>query len=338
MQKNSVMKKLVTIIAEIASAHSGDLNTHIKLIDEASQTGADFIKIQVFRSKELVSKENEQFKNLSQTELEPKEWDNVLEFSNNKEIDLIAEVFDKKSLDLLSGCPIIKGFKIPTADITDLDFINMICKEKKPVFLGVGGASKEEIDKAVSCLVSHKEIDLTLMHGIQSYPTDIKDCLLDRISYLKEVYKCKIGYADHIDAEESELARNIPAMSLAAGATVIEKHIILERETKGFDYYSSLTPTEFKAFVKYIHTISKSIGMHNHLELTEAEKTYRNNMKKFAVLNQDVEKNSLLKDASVSYLRTPLPGMTRNEVSLNKNKRFKDNKSAGHTISEMEFC
>ena len=337
MHKNFSTKRPIIIIAEIASAHSGNLDKQVKLIEEASRTGADFVKVQVFRSNELVSEQSEQFEEMSQIELEPGAWGSVLEFSKDKKIDLIAEVFDRKSLGLLSGHKAIKGFKIPTADITDLDFINMVCTEKKPIFLGVGGATKEEIDRAASCLLFHEDIHVTLMHGIQSFPTDIEDCLLDRISYLKEVYKFEVGYADHIDAEESELARNIPAMSLAAGATVIEKHIILERETKGFDYYSSLTPEEFKHFVKYIHTISEAIGVHNNLELTAAEKTYRNNMKRFAVLNKGVEKNSLLKDASLSYLRTPNPGMTRSEVFVNKNKRFKESKPAGHIISVIEF-
>ena len=330
-------EKSISIIAEIASAHSGDFQHLIKLIQEASLTGADFTKVQIFCCKDLVAEEVKNFEELSQIELKPEEWERVIDFVGEKKINLIAEVFDKTSLKFLSGREEIQGFKIPTADINDLEFINLVCREEKQIFLGVGGATKEEIDSAVSCIADHNDINLILMHGIQSFPTKIEDCLLNRIPFLLEEYKCEVGYADHIDAEYSELARSIPAMSVAAGARVIEKHIILERESKGFDYYSSLTPQEFKEFVEYIHTVSESIGNHNDFELTEAEKTYRNNMKKFAVLKKSVKKNSVLQDASINYLRTPFPGMTRSEIASNKDKRFAESKPEGYVISEIEL-
>ena len=210
--KNSFLKNgQLAIIAEIASAHGGDIKNLKKLISSANNTGADFIKLQIYQFDQLVADENSKFQDLKKIEIKPKDWINVLDYAAKINANIIAEVFDRESFTFLRGRKEIHGFKIPTADIADTDFINLICDEQKTIFLGIGGATKSEIEIAVGYLSEYNEIDFVLLHGIQSFPTKVEDCLLNRITDLKKQYCCPIGYADHIDAEESFLAYTIPA-------------------------------------------------------------------------------------------------------------------------------
>ena len=65
---------------------------------------------------------------------------------------------------------------------------------------------------------------------------------------------------------------SIPAIAANLGSQYIEKHITLDRSRKGFDYYSSLNPNEFKDFISFIHNAYMSLGNSRNLELTPAEK------------------------------------------------------------------
>lgn len=337
MKNASIDNRCLTVIAEIASAHGGDVNLLMEMIASAKATGADLIKLQIYQFDQLVAGDNEKFQDLKTIELSQSEWLQILDYASEINAKLIAEVFDKESLMMLKGRREIHGFKIPTADITDIDFIDLICNENKTIFLGIGGATNIEIEKALECLKSYPDINFALLHGIQSFPTKVEDCLLSRIPYLKKKYNCEIGYADHIDAEDSLLSFTIPAMAVGMGATVIEKHITLDRGKKGFDYYSSLNPKEFSDFITYIHSAKESIGPETNLNLTPAEISYRNNMKKFAILESDILAGSPLQSASIKYKRTSIPGMTRGEIDLYSEKIAIQNFEAGHILQEENF-
>ena len=339
MNKNALNNNgQLIVIAEIASAHGGDVTAIKKMIAAASATGADFIKLQIYQFDQLVAGDNSKFQDLKTIEIQPEEWIKILDYAAEINANLIAEVFDKESFILLKGRNEIKGFKIPTADITDIDFINLVCTENKAIFLGIGGATNVEIDKALECLGKHNEIETILLHGIQSFPTKVEDCLLSRIPILKEKYNCDIGYADHIDAEDTLLAFTIPAMAVSMGANVIEKHITLDRSEKGYDYYSSLNPSEFSDFVMFIRSACQSIGgPESYSTLTTAEISYRNNMKKFAILESKLEVGSSLDSALIAYKRTSVPGMTRGDIELQRKHSSIKNLEAGHILQSKDF-
>jgi N,N'-diacetyllegionaminate synthase len=248
-----------------------------------------------------------------------------------------VEVFDFPSLQLVKDKSAVEAFKIPTADLSDRDFVDAVCSVGKPVFVGVGGATLKEIDAIAEQVLAYDNITLILLHGIQNFPTKLEDSQLNKIQLLHQRYKCQVGFADHIDAEETEMARVLPAMAVAAGASVIEKHITLDRSAKGFDYYSSLNPDEFKEFVKYMQHISTGIGSNDLDVLTNAERTYRDKMKKFAVLVSDVAKGSMVKDAVVKYRRTSSPGITRKEFEDFDNKIFTSHLSQETILNEQHF-
>ena len=324
MKKNTKPSD-ISIICEIASAHGGDAETLKKMLSEANSVGADWTKVQIYNFESLVAEENESFKDLKVIELHSQEWLDIISYAGQLKTRLIAEVFDLKSLHLVANEAAVQAFKIPTADLGDRNFVAEVCALGKPVFVAVGGANIDEIDEIYDQISAYDDIELILLHGIQNFPTKLEDSYLSKIRLLKQRYGCEIGFADHIDAEDGELSRALPAMAIAAGASVIEKHLTLDRSKRGFDYYSALNPNEFLSFVKFVRKVFHAMGPQNSLELSPAEMTYRHKMKKFAVLDHDVEKGSAVYKANVKFRRTSSSGITRKELKGYKNKLFASN-------------
>jgi len=63
-----------------------------------------------------------------------------------------------------------------------------------------------------------------------------------------------VGYSDHTAGIE------VPIAAVALGATVIEKHLTLDRNLPGPDQKASLEPDEFAAMVRAIRNTDKAMG------------------------------------------------------------------------------
>jgi N,N'-diacetyllegionaminate synthase len=322
------------IICEIASAHGGDLIKLKELMSAADESKSDYLKLQIFDYPSLVAKENKNFESLRTIQLSLDDWHDAFTYAEKLRIQIILEVYDRKSLEFTNNYQFIFGYKIPTSDLVDLKFIEEISIVEKNIFLAVGGATYDEIAAAVNYLNVLNAPKPVLMHGIQSFPTLLEDSLLNKITWLKNTFQCEVGYADHIDAEETELSRTISCMAIAAGANIIEKHITLERKAKGFDYYSALNPDEFSSFVKHVRRVEMSLGHEIGAFLNQAETEYRNKMKKFAVTLNRVEEGARLADIDFIYQRTSIAGLTIMQISEKKNYKTICSIEAGSVLLE----
>lgn len=327
----------IAVICEAASAHGGDADRLIDLLNAAAAAEADWVKLQIFSTERLVARDNESFSVFKSIELDPAQWRRVFAHAAGLRPRLIAEVFDAPSLVLAAAENAVQAYKIPTADLGDREFVDAVCRQGKPVFIAVGGASVEEIDAIVAQVADHPDVELVLLHGFQNFPTRLEDSLLSRIPWLKARYGCRVGFADHVDAEDSEMARTLPAMAVGAGATIIEKHITLNRAAKGFDYYSALNPDEFAEFVRHMRRVHAAMGAADDGRLTAAETEYRNKMKKFAVAGMPIGRGTLLAEAAIEYLRTSIPGLTRKQVELRAGMVVIQNLPAGSVIEEYHL-
>ena len=116
---------------------------------------------------------------------------------------------------------------------TNFDFLELVASERKPTFLSTGMTSLEDIDKAVSIFSKHK-CELMLFHTVSTYPAEEKDLNLKCINTLKEKYDLPVGYSGH----EVSVSPSVVAATL--GASVIERHITLDRAMYGSDQSASL--------------------------------------------------------------------------------------------------
>lgn len=324
------------IIAEIASAHEGERDVARELFRKAAATGADAVKFQMFDRDTLLSQFHHKFNAFGIIQITPDHWTEILTEAGRSDVDVHVEVFDETSLAVAEASGAVDGYKIPTSDIGNLDHLIRVAKTGKQVYLAVGGASMDEVQTAIKVLMPVCALAPVLMLGFQSFPTKIEDTNLARITALRQRFGLPVGYADHIDAGETELARILPAMAMGAGAWVIEKHITEDRSRQGRDYYSSLNPDEFVSFVKLMHSLAPAMGM-AQLELNQAEIEYRRLMKRQAVAACEIRAGEALDAAGVAYKRTGIDGLSPKDIGELSGMIFKRDKAVDEPIILEDF-
>jgi sialic acid synthase SpsE len=324
------------IIAEIASSHEGECDLAIRLLQLAAKTGADAIKLQIFNRDFLISRWHEKYDSFGEIELTRQEWQKILTVAAETGSDTIMEVYDPDSLDFCEKFHFIAAYKIPTSDISNLDFLAMFAATGKPLFLGVGGASLQEIDAAVAFLTDRGVSELKLLHGFQSYPTRLADTNLQRIPFFRERYGLEVGMADHCDAEDNHVSFMIPAMALSMGALIIEKHITHDRAVRGRDYYSALNPDEFSEFVRCMKSAMTAFG-NDHPELTPEEENYRRVMKRFAVMKHDMTAGAAISSDDLLFKRTGNRGIGHADLTKLIGRKLKCDKQADEPLQESDL-
>lgn len=257
------------IIAEAGVNHNGDLDLAKRLVDVAAKAGADLVKFQTFSAERLVTQSapkahyqtvitdqaQSQFAMLRQLELTADMHQSLIAHCQTRGIGFFSTGFDIESLDYLASLG-AERFKIPSGEITNLPYLRHIGAFAKPVILSTGMASLDEIESAIDALeaAGTARERITILHCNTEYPTPIADVNLRAMQSICEAFGVAVGYSDHTPGIE------VPIAAVALGATVIEKHLTLDRNLPGPDHKASLEPGEFAAMVRAIRNIELALG------------------------------------------------------------------------------
>lgn len=325
----------VKIIAEMACSHNGSVKRAKKIIDGGAKAKADIIQLQIWELRYLMSPLRKEFKKLKKIELKKKEWISIVRYIKKKypKLKIYVCVYEHKSIDFIKKLK-IDGIKINSSDLSNPLTLKLASKLNLPINLSVGASTINEIKKALDILKKNRKV--TLMYGQQNFPTKIDDINLESLKKLSSYFKRDIGYQDHCDGKSQE-GYVVPAMSLALGSRVIEKHITLDRNKKGFDYESALLPQEFKKFVTLIRSTEKAIGKNLPRPLNKSEKSYRKFQKKSIVVLKDLKKNEILKKDDVIFLRSDKLGIQPINLKTILGKKVKKNLKKYSTVEMKNF-
>jgi len=247
------------VIAEIGINHNGDLDTAVKLINAAWESGCDAVKFQkrtvetVYTQEELEKPRPSTFGNTNGDlkrglELSQDDYNAINKHCRNLGIDWSASCWDEDSVDFIEQYN-PPWYKIASASLTDDGLLQHTSNKGKPIFLSTGMSTIGQIDHAVSILGK-----CTLMHTVSTYPADDEDLNLLVIQTLQRRYGLQVGYSGH---ESGTLAS---VVAVALGATVIERHLTLDRKMWGSDQAASLEPAEMRKLVDDIRMIEKALG------------------------------------------------------------------------------
>ncbi len=260
------------IIAELSGNHNGDINRAFKLIEAAKEAGVDAVKLQTYTADTItIDCDNEDFLikgglwdgcklyDLYKEAHTPWEWHEAL-FAKGKELDItvFSSPFDETAVDLLKSlnAPL---YKIASPELVHHPLIAYIASLNKPMIMSTGMATVEEITEAVEVAFTNGCADLTLLHCVSEYPAPVEHCNLATMLDLKQKFtKCKIGLSDHT------LGTTVAIAAVALGATVIEKHITLDRSEGGVDAAFSLEPGELKHLCEATRDAALAIGQINY--------------------------------------------------------------------------
>ena len=257
----------VFIIAEIGSNFDNSLERAKKLIDLAKDCGVDAVKFQTFKSDKIVSKEGfEGLKTGFQAGWKedvitvykkaefPREWHKIIfDYAKSKGLICFSAPYDKEAVDLLEELN-VEVYKVGSGDINWLDMIKYIAKKNKPILLGTGASTLEEVEEAVNIIKNEGNNQLVLLQCVTNYPSSFENANIRVLNTFKKKFSTLVGYSDHTPGYI------VPMGSVALGSCVIEKHFTDDKTRKGPDHPYAMNPEELKLMVDNIRNLEKSLG------------------------------------------------------------------------------
>ena len=270
------------IIAEIGINHNGSLDIAKKLIDIAVLSGCDAVKFQK-RNPDVCVPEHQ--KNIMRdtpwgkmtyleykykVEFGKKEYDEIDSYCKEKGISWSASPWDLDSLEFLNQYD-LPFIKLPSAMLTNDELVEACAKSGKKLIVSTGMSTEEEITHAVNIVRKHTE-NFALLHCNSTYPAPLNELNLSTIQTLKDKYNCEVGYSGH----EFRIGTTVAAVYL--GATILERHITLDRTMWGTDHLSSVEPQGLIKLVKGVRELEEAYG-DGVIQVTESEKPIRTKLR-----------------------------------------------------------
>lgn len=300
------------IIAEAGANHNKNFNQALSLIDVAVESGANACKFQTYSSETLYSKNTLDFagyKNINKLikDIElPREWQKDLkQYCDEKNIEFMSTPFDEKAVDELVNLG-VKRLKIAGFESTDFRFIDMVASSKLPLVISLGiGFKMNYLGKIFEIADKHGN-ELSFMYCNNAYPTPIEDAGIGIVKQLSQDTRYKWGLSDHTESPFT------PALAVAAGATIIEKHFTLSKKLPGPDHPFALEPHELKQMVSYIRLAEKSIQKQSSDEVSDSEQLFTKAMRS-VVTKIDLKKGDILTKDNITtkrpFLKNSIPAM-----------------------------
>ena len=297
------------IIAEMSANHNHNKQIALDTIKAAKEAGADAVKIQTYTADTItLNCENEYFQinqgtlwdgttlyKLYQQAYTPWEWHQELfDYAKEIGIPMFSTPFDKTAVDFLEELnnPIIK---IASFELVDIPLIEYAASKGRPMIMSTGIATLDEIQDAVDACRKVGNNDITLLKCTSSYPAPLSEANLMTIPDMAKRFDCKVGLSDHTTG-------NVCACTaVALGASVIEKHFIIDRSIGGPDSAFSMNKEEFTQMVKRIRQTEECLGTISY-ELSEKMKSNR----KFArslFACADIKKGEIFTEKNIRSVR-----------------------------------
>lgn len=285
---------MTLIIAEAGVNHNGDPELARRLVASAHAAGANVVKFQTFKAKNLVTehavqadyqkkntgKEESQFDMLQRLELSHELHYELVDYCKQLGIEFLSTAFDDESLDFLVNDLGLRRLKLPSGEITNAPLVLKHAQTGCDLIVSTGMATMAEIESVLGVIafgylnrratkVEQKDFEaayasdsgqkilrekVTVLHCTTEYPAPMDEINLKAMNTIAETFKLKVGYSDHTKGI------TVPIAAVAKGAGVIEKHFTLDRNLEGPDHKASLEPNELEAMVEAIRDIEKALG------------------------------------------------------------------------------
>lgn len=282
------------IIAEAGVNHNGDCANALALVEAAARAGADVIKFQSFRAERLATgeaakasyqrattgSEQSQLDMLRALELSEKDEERIAGACAAANIAYMSTPFDAETATHLVRRIGVTTLKVGSGDLTNAPLLLHLARFRLPIILSTGMATLAEVEQALGVIAfgylreggvrpasgdfanvlldrgAWKELrsKVTLLHCTTEYPADPHSINLRAMATLREAFGLPVGFSDH------SRGIHIAAAAVALGATVIEKHMTLDRNLPGPDHRASIEPDEMAAMVSAIRDVEASLG------------------------------------------------------------------------------
>jgi sialic acid synthase SpsE len=292
------------IIAEAGTNHNGSFTTAKKLVDAAAKAGADSVKFQIIYPEGLYLEKffregayynNEVFQKRAEGRLTDDNYRKLADYCKEKKIIFSASVFDRRGIDLLTELD-VSFIKLASCDLNNSLLLKMAAETDRKLIISTGMATLEEIERAVSDVVSTGNSDIVLMHCVSMYPAPTEKMNLGFIKVLKQTFGFPVGLSDH---SESSLSG---AMAISMGAEWIEKHFTLDRRAEGFDHAYAMEPENLAQFIRDMR-ISQEACLRQNVKVGSKEAEVKKAARRSIYAARDINAGETLKEQDVRIVR-----------------------------------
>jgi sialic acid synthase SpsE len=242
------------VVAHVGTAHEGEADTALRLIEAAFQAGADAIVFPVFRATDLLARRHPERKELEAAELSAREWKKVLEAARASGLAVVVEAFDVASRDLAAEAG-VDAFQAHATDLDHPGLLRALASSGRPLLVGASGGEEPLVRDALDAAGG----PAALVVGPTGAPAAAEELRLAEIETLRERYGVPVGLLDPTDGG-SAFALLVPALAAAHGAAFVEKRLTLDRSRKGRDWAAALSPEEFYRMVELLRQAERARG------------------------------------------------------------------------------
>lgn len=327
---------MTLIIAEAGVNHNGNDKLAFELVEAAYQAGADIVKFQTFKAKNLVTesakqagyqvantqKQESQLAMLSRLELSYEAHYQLVAHCNKLGIEFLSTAFDSESLDFLVNELGLKRLKIPSGEITNAPLVLEHARTGCDLIVSTGMATLAEVESVLGVIAFGYLTDddkqpsilafqqayasnegqrllkekVTVLHCTTEYPAPMEEINLKAMDTLGRAFDLEAGYSDHSEGI------TIPIAAVARGAVLIEKHFTLDKNMEGPDHKASLEPQELEAMVKAIRQVETALGSSVKTP-TVSEVKNKSVARKSLVAARDIKEGEELTESNLTIKR-----------------------------------
>jgi len=330
------------IIGELSGNHNGDFQIALDTVKAMHAAGIDCLKLQTIRPDSItLDSRKPDFliqggtlwdnKTLFElyTEIQtPWEWHEPLQkLAHSLGMEFFSSPFDHEAVDFLEDLN-VPAYKIASFEITDIPLIEYAASKGKPIRMSTGIAREEDIQDAVDACRRVGNEQIILLKCTSSYPTPLEEVNLNSIAIIRDRFNVQVGLSDHT------IGYIVPMGAAALGATIIEKHFILDRSLGGADAAFSMEPDEFKKMILNVRDLEKAMG-EGTMELSE--KSFKNRVfSRSLYVVSDIAKGELLSSENIRSIR-PGHGMAPKHLNEIIGRKAKINIERGTPLSSELF-
>ena len=298
------------IIAEMSANHNRSIDNAFRIIDMAKISGADAVKLQTYHPDTITMNmstpefiingglwDGQSLYELYESAFMPWEWHKPLfDHAKKRDITIFSSPFDNTAVDLLEDLN-APAYKIASFEAIDIPLIQYVAKTGKPMIISTGMANAEEIEEAIVTAQDGGCDQLAILHCVSGYPAPADDYNLNTLTDMRTKFGLVTGLSDHT-------TDNITAItSVALGASIIEKHVTLDKNGGGPDDSFSLEPHDLKQLCIEANNAWSALGKVNYSKKTSEIENAKFRRSLYFV--KDIDKGEVI---SMEHIKSIRPG------------------------------
>ncbi len=329
------------IVAEMSANHNGNIDNAYKIIDMAKACGADAIKLQTYHPDTITMDINtpefmiegglwggQSLYELYKGAFMPWEWHKPLfDYAEKLDITIFSSPFDNTAVDLLEDLN-TPAYKIASFEAVDLPLIKYVAQTGKPMIISTGMADVEEIEEAIEAAKEGGCKELAILHCVSGYPAPAQDYNLKTLVDMQQRFGLVTGLSDHTMNNTTAIA------SIALGASIIEKHVTLDRNGGGPDDSFSLESKELQELCIGARTVWESLGKVDYSRKSSEQSNVK--IRRSLYFVEDIKAGEIITETHVKSIR-PGYGLKPKELNRVLGSVMLVNAFKGDSVQEEHF-